>query len=47
MLAVAVVPNPMSRYKGRAALKVIQSKFPEHVDMLLPEEEAELLAKPR
>ena len=27
----------MSRYKGRASLKVIESKFPHHVDILVPE----------
>ena len=27
----------MSRYKGRASLKVIESKFPHHVDMMVPE----------
>ena len=27
----------MSRYKGRASLKVIKSKFPHHVDMVVPE----------
>jgi hypothetical protein len=27
----------MSRYKGRAGLKVIESKFPHHIDMLVPE----------
>ena len=27
----------MSRYKGRANLKVIESKFPHHVDMMVPE----------
>jgi hypothetical protein len=27
----------MSRYKGRASLKVIKSKFPHHVDVLVPE----------
>ena len=27
----------MSRYKGRASLKVIKSKFPHHIDMLVPE----------
>jgi hypothetical protein len=27
----------MSRYKGRASLKVIESKFPHHVDMTVPE----------
>jgi hypothetical protein len=25
----------MSRYKGRASLKVIESKFPHHVDMMV------------
>ena len=27
----------MSRYKGRASLKIIESKFPHHFDMLVPE----------
>ena len=27
----------MPRYKGRAGLKVIESKFPHHIDMLVPE----------
>ena len=27
----------MSRYKGRASLKVVESKFPHHVDMVVPE----------
>ena len=27
----------MSRYKGHTSLKVIESKFPHHVDMLVPE----------
>ena len=27
----------MSRYKGRASLKVIETKFPHHVDMMVPE----------
>jgi hypothetical protein len=27
----------MTRYKGRAGLKVIDSKFPHHIDMLVPE----------
>jgi len=27
----------MSRYKGRASLKLIESKFPHHVDMMVPE----------
>ena len=27
----------MSRYKVRAGLKVIESKFPHHIDMLVPE----------
>ena len=27
----------MCRYKGRASLKVIESKFPHHVDMMVPE----------
>ena len=27
----------MTRYKGRASLKVIESKFPHHVDMMVPE----------
>ena len=27
----------MSRYKGRASLKIIESKFPHHVDMMVPE----------
>lgn len=27
----------MSRYKGRSSLKVIESKFPHHVDMMVPE----------
>lgn len=27
----------MSRYKGRASLKLIESKFPYHVDMMVPE----------
>jgi hypothetical protein len=27
----------MSRYKGRAGLKVIENKFPHHIDMLVPE----------
>ena len=27
----------MSRYKGRVGLKVIESKFPHHIDMLVPE----------
>ena len=27
----------MSCYKGRASLKVIESKFPHHVDMMMPE----------
>jgi hypothetical protein len=26
-----------SRYKGRASLKVIERKFPHHVDMMVPE----------
>ena len=27
----------MTRYKSRAGLKVIESKFPHHIDMLVPE----------
>jgi len=27
----------MSRYKGRANLKLIESIFPHHVDMMVPE----------
>ena len=27
----------MSRYKGRASLKVTESKFPHHVDRMVPE----------
>jgi hypothetical protein len=27
----------MSHYKGRASLKLIESKFPHHVDMMVPE----------
>ena len=27
----------MSRYKGRASLKLIESKFPHHVDMVVRE----------
>ena len=27
----------MTRYKGRTSLKLIESKFPHHVDMLVPE----------
>jgi len=27
----------MSRYKGQASLKLIESKFPHHVDMVVPE----------
>jgi hypothetical protein len=27
----------MTRYKGRASLKLIESKFPHHVDMMVPE----------
>jgi hypothetical protein len=27
----------MSRYKGRTSLKLIESKFPHHVDMMVPE----------
>ena len=27
----------MIRYKGRASLKLIESKFPNHVDMMVPE----------
>jgi hypothetical protein len=27
----------MSRYKGRASLRLIESKFPHHVDMMVPE----------
>ena len=29
--------RPMTRYKGRTSLKVIESKFPHHIDMLVPE----------
>ena len=28
----------MSRYKGRTSLKLIESKFPHHVDMMMPED---------
>jgi hypothetical protein len=27
----------MSRYKGHTSLKLIESKFPHHVDMMVPE----------
>ena len=27
----------MSRYKGRPSLRLIESKFPHHVDMMVPE----------
>ena len=27
----------MSRYEGRASLKLTESKFPHHVDMMVPE----------
>ena len=27
----------MPRYKGRASLKLIETKFPHHVDMMVPE----------